>query len=212
MSTNPRAEQFVNDVLPAAIAIQLKHGLPAAAIAAQACLETGFGQFVPKDANTGQFSYNLFGIKGTGPAGSVSSRTWEVYNGVKTYIMANFKAFHSYEESFDGYAVFIKSNSRYRNTLAMTDPDQYLTEIHRAGYATDPAYVRKLQNIMDAFRLRERAKEMVTMAKPEPWMEKVMEEAKKAGLITSDHNAVDPSPKWFVLAVALNLLKVVKKQ
>jgi len=34
-----------------------------------------------------------------------------------------------------------------------------------------------------------------------------MKKAKKLGLITDQHKPDDPAPKWFVLAVALNLLK-----
>lgn len=42
------------------------------------------------------------------------------------------------------------------------------------------------------------------------WMQKIMDEAKKIGLITSDHNPNDPATKWFVLAVALNVIKYIK--
>ncbi|MBO8158814.1 N-acetylmuramoyl-L-alanine amidase [Thermosyntropha sp.] len=46
---------------------------------------------------------------------------------------------------------------------------------------------------------------------PEQWKVEIIERAKKAGLITSDHNPDELASKWFVLAVALNLLKVVGK-
>lgn len=48
------------------------------------------------------------------------------------------------------------------------------------------------------------------LEKPEQWKLDIVEKAKQAGLITSDHAAEEPATKWFVLAVALNLLKVVK--
>ena len=51
-------------------------GMSAALQTAQAILETGWGQSVPVDKYTGRLSSNLFGIKGTGPAGSVVSNTW----------------------------------------------------------------------------------------------------------------------------------------
>jgi N-acetyl-anhydromuramyl-L-alanine amidase AmpD len=38
------------------------------------------------------------------------------------------------------------------------------------------------------------------------WMKKIMQDAKEAGLITSDHNPLEPATKWFVLAVALKIL------
>lgn len=42
---------------------------------------------------------------------------------------------------------------------------------------------------------------------PEKWKTELMKEAKNLGLITDQHKPDDPAPKWFVLAVALNLLK-----
>ena len=44
------------------------------------------------------------------------------------------------------------------------------------------------------------------------WKEKLMQDAAKAGLIDGNHGHKpdEPATKWFVLAVAINLLKVVK--
>ncbi len=46
----------------------------------------------------------------------------------------------------------------------------------------------------------------------EPWKEKIMQDAAKAGLIDlkAGHNPNEPATKWFVLAVCLNLLRVLK--
>ncbi|MDI9466881.1 MAG: N-acetylmuramoyl-L-alanine amidase [Bacillota bacterium] len=46
---------------------------------------------------------------------------------------------------------------------------------------------------------------------PEPWKEQLVEQAQQEGLITQYHNPDDPASKWFVLAVALNLLKKLTK-
>ena len=40
----------------------------------------------------------------------------------------------------------------------------------------------------------------------EQWKLDIIERAKKAGLITEDHNPDEPATKWFVLAVLLNYL------
>lgn len=42
------------------------------------------------------------------------------------------------------------------------------------------------------------------------WKFKILQEARNAGLISQEHDPDDPGAVWFVLAVALNLLKVVK--
>ena len=44
----------------------------------------------------------------------------------------------------------------------------------------------------------------------EPWKEKIIDDALKAGLITERHNPDDTATKWFVLAVCLNLLQKVR--
>ncbi len=46
----------------------------------------------------------------------------------------------------------------------------------------------------------------------EQWKKKIMNEAKAAGLITEEHNPDDPAPKWFVLAVGLNILKKLESK
>lgn len=45
----------------------------------------------------------------------------------------------------------------------------------------------------------------------EDWKLDIIKQAKDSGLITSDHNPDETATKWFVLAVALNLLKELKK-
>mgnify|MGYP005832784161 CR=1 FL=1 len=44
---------------------------------------------------------------------------------------------------------------------------------------------------------------------PEEWKKKIVEDAKKAGLISQDHDPDEPAPKWFVLATELRLLEKI---
>ena len=60
--------EFIKSVLSAAVQIQKSNSLSAPVITAQACLESGYGKYICTDINTGQYSYNLFNIKGEGPA------------------------------------------------------------------------------------------------------------------------------------------------
>jgi len=46
---------------------------------------------------------------------------------------------------------------------------------------------------------------------PEQWKQEIIAEAKKEGLITTDHEPDDPATKWFVLAICLNMLKIVRR-
>ena len=44
-----------------------------------------------------------------------------------------------------------------------------------------------------------------------PWKKSLMEEAAAQGIITDPHHPDDPAPKWFVLAVGLNIMKEMEK-
>lgn len=44
----------------------------------------------------------------------------------------------------------------------------------------------------------------------EEWKYKIMLDAKAAGLINEMHQPEEPAPKWFVLAVALRILEIIK--
>jgi flagellum-specific peptidoglycan hydrolase FlgJ len=117
-------------------------GVPASVTLAQAALETGWGSSSIGDAK------NMFGIKGTGPAGSIRVSTQEFVNGRMITIQDNFRKYHSWQESFDDHAKLLQ-NSRYGYALQYKkDPNRYAQEIHKAGYATDPNYASKLIGIM----------------------------------------------------------------
>lgn len=132
-----------------------KTGMSAALQTAQSILETGFGQSVPVDKYTGLISNNLFGIKGKGPAGAVTSNTWEVYNGITYRVDADFRAYGSVAASWADHKEFLKKE-RYNNFRAvMHDPTQGAWALKTAGYATDPQYPIKLMKLIKDYNLLE---------------------------------------------------------
>ena len=58
-------QTFISEIAPGAMAAQSRYGIPAAVTIAQAIDESGWGQSALAIRD-----HNLFGIKGTGPAGS----------------------------------------------------------------------------------------------------------------------------------------------
>lgn len=127
---------------PAAREAMKSSGVPASIILAQAALETGWG------ASTIGGAKNLFGIKGTGPAGTTSVSTQEFINGRMVSVRAGFRKYNSWTESIADHSRLLQ-NSRYRNAMNNKDnPDQFARELQRAGYATDPNYASKLISIM----------------------------------------------------------------
>jgi flagellum-specific peptidoglycan hydrolase FlgJ len=119
-------------------------GVPASVTLAQAALETGWGGSSIGDAK------NLFGIKGTGPAGSIRVSTKEFINGRMVTIQDNFRKYHSWAQSIEDHGRLLQ-NARYSPAMKYkNNPDQFAREIHKAGYATDPNYSSKLIGIMKA--------------------------------------------------------------
>ncbi|NLI77454.1 MAG: glycoside hydrolase family 73 protein [Candidatus Riflebacteria bacterium] len=120
-------------------------GVPASVTLAQAALETGWGKSSIGDAK------NLFGMKGTGPAGTTLVWTTEYVNGKYIRIQDKFRKYHSWRESIDDHARLLSQGSRYKKCMAnKNNPDQFARELQKAGYATDPQYASKLIGIMKA--------------------------------------------------------------
>lgn len=133
-----------------------KTGMSAALQVAQAILETGWGQSVPVDKYDGKFSYNLFGIKGEGTKGSVTSNTWEEYNGVAFRIDAEFRSYNNEKESWQDHKELLLTRERYAPFReVMYDSTQGAWELKRCGYATDSQYAIKLIDIINRYDLRE---------------------------------------------------------
>ncbi len=140
---------FIDSIAADAIRNQRETGVPASVTIAQAILESGWGRSeLSRQAN------NFFGIKGTGPAGSVTMRTREVINGRDVYVNAQFRRYHTPQESFADHARLFTQNRRYAEAMRHThDAFRFAAEIHRAGYATDPEYTNKLHSLMRQYNL-----------------------------------------------------------
>lgn len=125
-------------------------GVDASVLLAQAALETGWGRHVVTDQRGS--SNNLFNIKaGPGWDGpTVRVPTLEYRDGVAVREMAEFRAYASAEDAFSDYARLISGSPRYEAALEhAADGPQYLRELQRAGYATDPAYADKILSILE---------------------------------------------------------------
>ena len=127
-------------------------GVPASVTLAQAILETGWGGSSIGDAK------NLFGIKGTGPAGTTVVHTQECYNGTFVTIKDGFRKYNTWQESIDDHAKLVSGwiyKSAWDNYQANHNADEFARGIHKAGYATDPDYANKLINLMQTYNLYE---------------------------------------------------------
>lgn len=140
-------EAFVQSIWPIAQKTAAELGVPARALVAQAALETGWGRrLVQEDGAT---SHNLFGIKAGGRwnGGRMSAATHEFAGGVRHGERADFRAYGSVAESFADYARLI-GKDRYASARGSgEDVHRFASALQQAGYATDPAYARKISAI-----------------------------------------------------------------
>lgn len=142
-------DDFVRSIWPKAKEAASIIGLDPKILMAQAALETGWGKFVTKDAE-GNSSNNLFNIKSTPQSEqeSVTVQTTEYVNGMPIKTNASFRKYSSIENSFSDYVSLIKDSERYQTALASAgNPETYMNELHKAGYATDPDYSAKILSI-----------------------------------------------------------------
>lgn len=142
-------EEFVSQLQFSAKKAAKELGVDAQVLLAQAALETGWGQHVIKAAN-GQSSFNLFNIKAHSSWDGKKAvvNTLEFHQGVARQEKANFRAYDSYDESFNDYVQFIKQSPRYQKALQQgANAERYMHELQKAGYATDPAYTNKVMRV-----------------------------------------------------------------
>jgi flagellar protein FlgJ len=148
--------EFVNRVMPSIQRAASALGVDPKVMLAQAALETGWGQRMPRAAD-GTPSHNMFGIKAgdewTGARATADSM--EVINGVATPRRTTFRAYASVEESINDFANLLRNSPRYKDVVASGgNAGAYIAAMGNSGYATDPDYGNKLNRILSGDTLQ----------------------------------------------------------
>lgn len=129
--------------------LQDKTGVPASITLAQVILESS-GKYAGGLSKLGADAKNLFGVKGSGSAGSYTIKTREVINGKSVYVNAAFRKYNSYYESLEDHARLL-TNNHYKPFLSNAKTvNDYAKGLQKAGYATDPEYANKLIKIIQS--------------------------------------------------------------
>lgn len=161
-ATNKKA--FFEALLPAALESERLHGVPAAVTLAQAALESGW-------AASPIGGYNIFGIKGSGPAGSKIVSTQEYLKGKWVTIKDKFALYRNFHEAVVKHGELFHNgayNKGMREFAQNRDPWKFVDNIGRV-YATAPNYARSIKKLMrdyDLVGLTERAKGNAVASKP----------------------------------------------
>ncbi|MDA5388486.1 LysM peptidoglycan-binding domain-containing protein [Loigolactobacillus backii] len=140
-------QAFLDSIQSGAIAGWQQYGVLPSLTAAQAILESGWGQ-----SSLAANYHNLFGIKGSYNGQSVSLPTQEYY-GYYTTINDNFRVYPNNSTSVTDHGAFFVDNSRYHNLLGVKDANTATYLVRADGYATDPNYTTSLRNIISSWNL-----------------------------------------------------------
>ncbi|MEO1769995.1 glucosaminidase domain-containing protein [Candidatus Enterococcus ferrettii] len=156
VSKNQTTEGFIQTIGKDAQQIAWSEDLYASVMIAQAILETGSG-----NSQLARPPYhNLFGIKGSYQGKQVTFKTQEDKGNGELYtIQAAFRQYPSYKESLEDYAALLRNglsgNSKlYQGTWKETAAAyQEATKALTGTYATDTAYDRKLNALIETYGL-----------------------------------------------------------
>jgi flagellar protein FlgJ len=142
-------EYFINSLMPDAKRSAERLGIAPDVIIAIAALETGWGKHIIK-TESGLSSHNLFGIKAHSMSGPYTMhKTTEYINEKPIIVDEPFKRYGDNSAAVRDFADFLLSNPRYKNALeAKKNDHQFLNELQRAGYATDPEYANKAIEVL----------------------------------------------------------------
>lgn len=144
--TEPVTREYIQKYKDIAMIEMMRYKIPASITLAQGILESASGQ-----GRLARYGKNHFGIK--------CHATW---NG-KTITHDDdekrecFRKYDNEEQSFEDHSTFLNKRGRYSFLfdLLITDYEAWAHGLKKAGYATDPAYARKLIALIQKFNLHQ---------------------------------------------------------
>lgn len=146
---SPEQRAFLKSIAPWVQGAAKRLGVAAEIIAAQAALESGWGQRTLRRED-GAETHNLFGLKaGGGWSGDVAlATTTEYVDGVALRKVERFRSYPNLASAIDDFTRLLLNSPRYRSALNTgSDARAYALGLVRGGYATDPSYADKLVQI-----------------------------------------------------------------
>ncbi|WP_264788815.1 glucosaminidase domain-containing protein [Aureispira anguillae] len=152
MDYAPLAEKYIKDYHDLAVSEMERTAIPASITLAQGMLESGYGT-----SELAQNANNHFGIKcHKGWTGETyTHRSKENTNGSVIARKSCFRSYATVEESYADHSDFLASRSNYSDLFLAntTNYEIWAKGLVKGGYATDPAYARKLVATIETYDL-----------------------------------------------------------
>jgi len=163
---------YIEQFAPLAVEEMYRSGIPASITLAQGLLESGYG-------------LSELAVKGNNHFGIKCHNNW---TGGRIYYDDDrkgecFRKYRSPEESYRDHSDFLRYRDRYKFLFdyKITDYKSWAHGLKKAGYATDPAYPKKLINLIETYSLYEYDRKSSSFAKSEKKAaRKAEKEAKKS--------------------------------
>ncbi len=162
---------YINKYKQYAIEEQLRTAVPAAVTLAQGIHETSAG-----NSELATQANNHFGIK------CKSNWTGETFLHDDDRKQECFRKYPDALQSYIDHSDFLRGSSRYQSlfTLEVTDYAGWAAGLKKAGYATNPAYVKHLTDLVEKYNLQQFTYDALSMA------------GKQSGEIVPDRDAKNP--------------------
>lgn len=143
MAWNAKYQNYFNQYKDLAIEQMLKYRIPASITLAQGVFESGAGY-----SDLARKGNNHFGIKCHGWQGRKTYHDDDARNEC-------FRAYDSPGQSYEDHSKFLVQSQRYRRlfSLKTTDYKGWAHGLKACGYATNPAYAKKLIDIIELYKL-----------------------------------------------------------
>jgi flagellum-specific peptidoglycan hydrolase FlgJ len=136
-------EEFVRQAYGVALASSRRSGMPALVTAAQAALESNWGQSkLSREAN------NYFGIKAHGSHERIQMSTEECEHGEKIEVRAEFAKYRSLEDCIQCRDGILLHGAVYAGARELRGDDEGFIREMAKHWATDPKYAEKLQEML----------------------------------------------------------------
>lgn len=134
-----RVQDFIDQMMPYAVAVGDQYGIDPVTIITQAAIETGWGDEVAGN--------NYFGIKSHGRPGGQMVNTHEEINGQMVPVKDSFRVYDNLGDSVADYGAFLQANPRYADVFNQQGYQNQLKSIVDSGYATDSNYQNLADNV-----------------------------------------------------------------
>jgi hypothetical protein len=140
------ALDYIDRFKQLAMTEQIASGIPASITLAQGIYETGSGT-----SDLATQAHNHFGIK--------CKSTWKGATFLHDDDLKQecFRKYDTDEDSYRDHSEYLKKNPRYRSLfeLQLTDYKAWAEGLKKAGYATNPAYVKRLVDMVEKYNLQQ---------------------------------------------------------